>query len=526
MKGFISILLSIIFILSCFTAESFAFDDGGYVLSDESRIPFEDVDMEAWYGNSVKFCYANGVIKGMDDYTFAPSGNITRAQFAMMLANLEGVDTSKYNVSNFKDVKPSHWYYGAVAWAYNEGIVYGTHDDLYEPNLIIQRQALCRMIALYMQRRGYEVEINKDALKKFNDRDDVAFWAEDEVYYAVSAGLVSGMKAYELGPKLSVTRAQAARILMLYLQNYRYAGHDHIFYGQNCTQPGICSCGMVEGLAYGHKLEAYDCVTGGVCKTCNQSVEPSKLIHDFIRKTCDQPRECTRCGVKRGSGIAHKFTPATCAAPKTCNVCGVKVGEPLAHIFYGATCTEGPKCGRCGAISGKAVGHTVKNGRCGRCGKEVYENIQGKVLYYLKQYGEQVDGYYLYESNSLSGIGHEFKDLIYNISTGRLCYSYENTYENKHSLFILDITQLTDKGYMYEHYYEDLQTGEVIYDSGYISKHRVADHSGYSGDPSSREAFVTYSESFISRALSGLWGITFDMCGKIKSLEEFGFILD
>ncbi|MBR4880282.1 MAG: S-layer homology domain-containing protein, partial [Clostridia bacterium] len=93
------------------------------VISDEGRLPFEDVKNEYWYYKSAEFCYANGIIKGMNEYTFAPIGTLTRAQFVTMLANLESVDTSIYSVDKFTDVKSSHWYYGAVAWAYNEGIV-------------------------------------------------------------------------------------------------------------------------------------------------------------------------------------------------------------------------------------------------------------------------------------------------------------------------------------------------------------------------------------------------------------------
>ncbi|MBQ4601730.1 MAG: S-layer homology domain-containing protein, partial [Clostridia bacterium] len=123
MKKLISLLLVLATVLSCFVLTVSA--DETTVVSDEGRLPFEDVKDSHWFAEAVTFCYANEIIKGMNDYTFGWNGNLTRAQFLQMLATIDGADLTGYQVSGFDDVKPNHWYYPAVAWAYETNLTSG-----------------------------------------------------------------------------------------------------------------------------------------------------------------------------------------------------------------------------------------------------------------------------------------------------------------------------------------------------------------------------------------------------------------
>lgn len=369
MKRILSAILILITVLSCVT---FTVSAEEAVITDEGRLPFEDVKQSHWFYESVGFCYANEIIKGMNEYTFGWNGNLTRAQFVLMLATIDGADLTRYQVSVFDDVKPNHWYYSAIAWAYETKLTSGVSATKFGANDPVTRSQMARFMMTYMAEK-YSVEIVDGCLADFTDADKIRDWAVEGIKYSVSAGLISGM---EMNGKLCVnpdgttTRAQAAVIFRNFILNYYYGECEHEFTDAACTESAVCGkCGLVNGLPTGHTLAAYDCVTGGKCSVCEAEVEPSKLIHDFAPATCTDPRTCTRCGATRGEADGHSFKAATCTTPKICTVCNTKEGNGL--------------------------GHTTSNGICERCKKEFFPSPSHKVIYYLKAEGE-----YLSETNS------------------------------------------------------------------------------------------------------------------------------
>ncbi len=343
MKGFISLLLVLAMLMSCLMLAVSA-EEG--VVSDEGRLPFEDVKDNHWFYQAVGFCYANGVIKGMNEYTFGFSGQLTRAQFVMMLCNLEGADTSEYEVTKFTDVKSTHWFYGAVAWAYNEGIVSGMTETTFAPNEKLNRAQLARIMHNYMQDK-YTVEVPQDTLDRFPDKPKPAHWFYDDIKYAVSAGLISGMSDGTLASVGTVTRAQAAVIFKSFMEKYYFASCEHSFTEADCTNAAVCeSCGFVNGLPKGHTLKLYNCTTGGACTVCGVDVAPSNLLHSFIPATCVMPRTCIDCNQTRGTvNDSHLYTAATCTQPKICDRCHKSEGKPLGHT------TDRGYCKRCGQLN-------------------------------------------------------------------------------------------------------------------------------------------------------------------------------
>lgn len=368
MKKLISLLLVLATVLSCFMLTVSA---DATVVSDEGRLPFEDVKESHWFTPYIKFCYANGIIKGMTEYTVAPNGTLTRAQFVTMLANLEGVDTSTYTVDKFTDVKSGHWYYGAVAWAYAEGIVNGMTDTTFQPNGVLTRAQLAVVMNNYMKDK-YTVELNENALDGFSDKPKSEYWYYDAMIFAVSAGLLSGNSNGTLAATGNVTRAQAAVIFKSFMENYFYGSCEHAFTDADCTNAATCEkCGLVNGLPSGHVLSDYDCVKGGRCTVCSAEVEPSKFLHDFAA--------------------------ATCAKPRTCKLCGITRGEPTnGHDWWAATCTNPKMCKVCYKTEGKALGHTTQNGMCSRCKKENFTSKYRQAAYYMvKKATPDGEGHYV-----------------------------------------------------------------------------------------------------------------------------------
>ncbi len=361
MKRYISVLLITVMLISVLCVSVAASET---IISDEGRLPFEDVREEYWFYDGTEFCYVNGMIKGMNEYTFGWNGNLTRAQLVTMLAGLEGADTSAYTVDCFADVSSNHWYYGAVAWAYANGIVSGMTETAFEPNGVLTRAQLAVVMYNYMADK-YEVEVNHNALDGFTDKPKSEYWYYDAMVFAVSAGLLSGNSDGTLASVGTVTRAQAAVIFKSFSEKYFYGSCEHSFTEADCTNSATCqSCGMAKGLAKGHSMPlTYNCKTSQTCLVCNVKVEPSNT---------------------------HDFAPANCGNPRTCKVCGLTRGEPTGDHkeVWASTCTKGAMCKTCYHTVGQPLGHTTSNGVCSRCRMANFTDMYSRAVHHIKSSGE------------------------------------------------------------------------------------------------------------------------------------------
>ncbi len=501
MKKTISILLVLTTLLACFVLHVSAAEP---VVSDEARLPFEDIKEGAWYIQDLVFCYVNDVINGMNEYTFSPGSALTRAQFVTMLAKIEGADTKNYSTSQFADVKSSHWYYGAVSWAYEVGLVSGTAADKFSPNATVTRETVSRIMWLYMKDK-YTVEVSDNVLFKFTDKDKISAWAEDGMKYMVASGLISGMSETTLAPRSNLTRAQAARILSVFMQGYLYGECKHSFYEPFCTTSALCmKCGMVKGLPAGHVLDAYDCVTAGKCNVCKNDVEPSKLVHDF--------------------------TPATCVASRTCRDCGATRGKAKGHVWKEATCTVAKTCTVCKAIEGKALGHTTNNGICKICSSEVFKSEMHRIGYYMVNNGvADGNGHYIYDGlfehqGSDTGYGAIYYDA--NNGSYVFAYSYLWSGSGANIAIAVDVAR-SEANYNIAvvEYHED---NKVICSAKLLFKHYEIKNGGvavelseYKGNSTDKAWFASVSNSTLENCLKSADYLLDDLCG--AGVDEFNF---
>ncbi len=181
------------------------------------RLPFSDVKEGAWYYKGVDYCYQNSYISGTSSTTFSPNVNLTREQFVLMLANVAGADLSAYTdaETGMTDVPSGQWYSAAVAWAVSEGYVSGVAEGVFGRGQNITREQLARLFYLYSEKNGMDMTCNAD-LSVYADEAGISEWAYENVRWAVSVGLISGMTPTTLGARGTATRAQAARIFMLF----------------------------------------------------------------------------------------------------------------------------------------------------------------------------------------------------------------------------------------------------------------------------------------------------------------------
>lgn len=176
-------------------------------------VPFTDVKAGQWYEEALLRCYNWEYFKGMSETKFGPNVPMTRAMFVQVIANFWGVDTSSYACDQFTDVKPNHWYYNVVSWAYEEGITSGTGPDKFSPNKPLTRQeAAAFFVNIIKLDELYEAPtIEFDS--KYTDVNQIHPWAKEPMLWAVENGIISGTSETTLSPIGQATRMQVAQML-------------------------------------------------------------------------------------------------------------------------------------------------------------------------------------------------------------------------------------------------------------------------------------------------------------------------
>ena len=186
---------------------------------------FTDVYKD-WYTEYVQYVYDNNLMTGIKGTTkFEPNANITKAQVAQVLYNMEEQPevADKAVFTELKDVYESEWYANAVAWAYNTGVVTGDLKTFkFNPNADVTREQLALMLYRYASYKTYDNSQTSD-FEGLVGADQVANWSKDGVSWAVGAGLISGVEkdgVKDLAPQGNATRAQVAAILQRFCEAY------------------------------------------------------------------------------------------------------------------------------------------------------------------------------------------------------------------------------------------------------------------------------------------------------------------
>ena len=190
-------------------------DDHSHAAEEPANLPFTDVNDNDWFSDVVRYVYDKGLMTGTSDREFSPNLTTTRGMIVSILNRLEGGPTAE--AAGFTDVADGDWYADAVNWAASEGIVAGYEDQTFRPNDPITREQLAAMLMNYAAWKGEDVSARAD-LSSYNDAASVSSWAAETVQWAVAEGLISGMPGNLLEPQGSATRAQVAAILERFLE--------------------------------------------------------------------------------------------------------------------------------------------------------------------------------------------------------------------------------------------------------------------------------------------------------------------
>lgn len=185
-----------------------------------ARFPFTDVVAGTWYYGAAAYAYNNGLFAGMTPTTFAPNATMTRAMLVSVLWRLAGEPAPKAP-NTFVDVPDGAWYTDAVTWAAENGVVSGIGGSRFDPSGFVTREQTAEILYNYAHSKGYDVSARAD-LTAFPDAGSVSGWAEKALSWANAAGLINGTVRDGqtiLDPQGSASRAQVAMILMNYVEH-------------------------------------------------------------------------------------------------------------------------------------------------------------------------------------------------------------------------------------------------------------------------------------------------------------------
>ncbi|GAB6181809.1 hypothetical protein JCM14036_31280 [Desulfotomaculum defluvii] len=185
------------------------------IFAQEAVKSFTDVNSGScgWAQNSIEVLAGADIVGGVDGNIFEPLRPVTRAEFTVMLVKALALPTQNDVAETFTDVKADDWYAGALATAYESGLVKGYKDGFFCPNNTITREEVAAILA-----RALDLQPSEQILP-FADSDNVKPWAKASVLAVSEKGLVKGFPDETFRPDRTTSRAECAVMIYRMLAN-------------------------------------------------------------------------------------------------------------------------------------------------------------------------------------------------------------------------------------------------------------------------------------------------------------------
>jgi len=174
--------------------------------------PFTDVEEDDWFYSDVYYMWENKLMNGTSETLFSPNIALTRGMVVTVLWRMEGSPDADDLEMPFSDVASGTWYYDAVKWAAENGIVTGYENGTFCPDNTIYRQDLALVLNRYADFAETELTATRE-YAAFNDNAKIDTYAKDAVETLYKSGIINGKTGNNFDPKGSATRAEFAAIL-------------------------------------------------------------------------------------------------------------------------------------------------------------------------------------------------------------------------------------------------------------------------------------------------------------------------
>lgn len=221
MKKLVSLLLALCLVFSL-SASAFA-----------ARFPangFSDVSRSAWYAEAVDFATASGLMNGVSNDRFDPTGSVTRAMVATVLYRLADKPDVKGQSNPFRDVPndPGCWYRDAAIWAVKNGVTNGDgSENVFSPNKAITREQMAAMIVRFLLSQAELDDASARMIQRlddktasmmlkdeFRDASSISSWASVSVLICKMTGIMNGDDAGNFRPQDTLSRAECAQTFL------------------------------------------------------------------------------------------------------------------------------------------------------------------------------------------------------------------------------------------------------------------------------------------------------------------------
>ena len=171
---------------------------------------FTDVPADAWYYSFVKAAFDKGLMNGISETEFAPDGDLTSAMFTTIIYRMAGSPETDA-VNAFTDVPSGSYYEKAVAWAYANGIITGYDETTFAPDDKITREQMAALMWRYAAYIG--LDTSAAAELGFTDTAEISEYAVPAMEWVCAAGIIGGYDDNTLRPAANATRAQTATVI-------------------------------------------------------------------------------------------------------------------------------------------------------------------------------------------------------------------------------------------------------------------------------------------------------------------------
>jgi len=183
---------------------------------EKPALSFTDVKEADWFSEYVKYVCEKGLMVGTAENRFSPNLITSRSMLVSILYRLAG--SPSVSASSFRDVAAGQWYTSGIAWASANGIASGYGNGLFGPSDSLTREQLAVILYNYAKYKGYAVTATK-GLSSFTDQGRVSPWAKTAMEWAVGSNLLFGKGNNTLAPADVATRAEMAALIQRFIEN-------------------------------------------------------------------------------------------------------------------------------------------------------------------------------------------------------------------------------------------------------------------------------------------------------------------
>jgi hypothetical protein len=169
-----------------------------------------------WYHDGIAYCLKNKLMQANSEGMFCPDKEITRAELIEILWKIAKQPEVECELS-FEDVAETDTFIKALRWAYSNGIISGIDEYTFAPNEFITREQLATILYKYAKLHGKGFGELWMFRLPYADIDMISDYAYEPICWLTMNKVINGVDSEHISPNATVTRAQLAVMLRKFI---------------------------------------------------------------------------------------------------------------------------------------------------------------------------------------------------------------------------------------------------------------------------------------------------------------------